>query len=81
MLVPAKAGIGVRGLLNQALQAHHLVCHRCFLVQVVFATRPITGESSMTAREAAGRYSASWERATGGFATTLLHHYRGHDLR
>jgi hypothetical protein len=34
MLVPAKAGIGVGGLLNQALQAHHLVGHRCFLDQV-----------------------------------------------
>jgi hypothetical protein len=33
----------------------------------------------MTAREAARRYSASWQRATVGFATTLLHHYRGHD--
>jgi len=35
----------------------------------------------MTAREAVRRYSASWERAAVGFATTLLHHYRGHDLR
>jgi hypothetical protein len=33
----------------------------------------------MTAREAARRYSASWERATVGFATTLLHHWLGHD--
>jgi hypothetical protein len=33
----------------------------------------------MTAREAARRYSASWQRATVGFATTLPHHYRGHD--
>jgi hypothetical protein len=34
----------------------------------------------MTAREAARRYGAIVERATVGFATTLLHHHRGHDF-
>ena len=33
----------------------------------------------MTAREAARRYSAIDERAPVGFATALLHHWRGHD--
>ena len=33
----------------------------------------------MTAREAARRYSASWERVAAGFAITLLHHWLGHD--
>jgi hypothetical protein len=29
-----QAGIGVGGLLNQPFKVHHLVGHRCFLVQV-----------------------------------------------
>ncbi len=33
----------------------------------------------MTAREAAHRYSAMGKRAAVGFATTLLHHWLGHD--
>jgi hypothetical protein len=32
----------------------------------------------MTAREAARRYAID-ERAAGGFATALLHHWMGHD--
>jgi hypothetical protein len=35
----------------------------------------------MTAREAAHRYGAIVERAAVGFATALLHHYRGLDPR
>ena len=35
----------------------------------------------MTARKAARRYGAIGERATAGFATALLHHWLGHDLR
>jgi hypothetical protein len=33
----------------------------------------------MTARKAARRYGAIGERAADGFATTLLHHWLGHD--
>ena len=33
----------------------------------------------MTAREAAHRYSTMGKRAAVGFATTLLHHWLGHD--
>jgi hypothetical protein len=46
------------GLLDQAFHAHHLVGHRWLHAQVGLTTRPITGESSLTARNAARRYGA-----------------------
>jgi hypothetical protein len=71
--------IGVARLLNQALQAHLLIGHRCFLAQVGVRNPTHNRRIIDDRREATHSYSVNGKRAAVGFATALLHHPLGQD--
>ena len=70
--------IGVRGLLHEGAQAHHVVGHR-WLLESGWCSQPDPTEESPVTREAARPLRRYEGARTGGFATAELHHHRGRD--
>lgn len=60
--------IGIRALLHERAEVHHLVGHRWFLESGWCQQPDPTGESSMTTAKPPARYGAVWGARAGGFA-------------
>src|SRR5262249_30109174 len=72
--------IGIRRLLHERAQVHHLVGHRWFLESGWCSQPDPTGEAPVTTAKPPARYSAICRRACGRLCSTELHHQWGHDL-